>query len=89
MLTFVGIYTLIMPWVFDMQNTHIYNPHWPPHAKYHDGQTLMLSLVLALATLYYTWRKAGLRSDNFIIALLAAGIYYVTQFLALMVPNTA
>ena len=78
-----------MPWVFDLQKTHIYNPNWPPHAKFHDGQTLMLSLALALATLYYAWRKKGIAADNFAIALLAAGVYYVTQFLALLVPNTA
>lgn len=31
---------------------------WPPHAKFHNGQTMSMGVVLSVATLYYTWRYA-------------------------------
>jgi len=75
--------------VFDWNETHIFNPRWPPHAKYvsslrpvrrasmppqaqvrqppvrpladardrfHNAQTMCLSVALGVATLFYTWR---------------------------------
>lgn len=32
--------------------THIHNPHWPPHARYHNGQTMSLGLFTGLITYY-------------------------------------
>lgn len=42
--------------IADMNETHQYNPRWPPHAKFHNAQTITLSILLAIATLYLTWR---------------------------------
>ncbi|TEY40955.1 hypothetical protein BOTCAL_0411g00030 [Botryotinia calthae] len=46
----------ITPFIADWNHTHIYNPRWPPHAKFHNGQTMSLGALLGLVTLYYTWR---------------------------------
>jgi len=43
--------------IADWNETHIYNPRWPPHAKFHNAQTMSMSVVLGLATLYFTWRR--------------------------------
>ncbi|KAK0634448.1 hypothetical protein B0T17DRAFT_485940 [Bombardia bombarda] len=48
----------------DYTHTHIFNPRWPPHAKFHCGQTITLSVILGLATLYYTWRSLPLPSTS-------------------------
>ena len=30
----------------DISPSHIFNQRWPPHAKFHTGQTLSMSLLL-------------------------------------------
>ncbi|KIW15546.1 hypothetical protein PV08_05594 [Exophiala spinifera] len=45
--------------VADWSRTHVFNPRWPPHAKFHNGQTMAMGASLALGTLYYTWRVPG------------------------------
>lgn len=42
--------------IADLNHTHIYNHRWKPHAKFHCAQTITLSVLLGLATLYYTWQ---------------------------------
>jgi hypothetical protein len=37
--TVIGVTLPIAAHLADMSQTHIYNPHWPPHAKFHNGQT--------------------------------------------------
>ncbi|KAK5197566.1 hypothetical protein LTR99_007936 [Exophiala xenobiotica] len=43
----------------DWSASHVFNPRWPPHAKFHNGQTMAMGAALSLATLYYTWRGYG------------------------------
>lgn len=38
LLTVTGIYAAAGPYAFDWNKTHIYNPDWPPHAKFHNAR---------------------------------------------------
>ncbi|WP_443031254.1 DUF6640 family protein [Streptomyces sp. 3213.3] len=35
----------------------MHNPSWPPHAKFHNAQTMSLGLSLAAMSLYHLWKK--------------------------------
>ncbi|OCL12068.1 hypothetical protein AOQ84DRAFT_285942, partial [Glonium stellatum] len=74
--------------------THVLNPSWPPHAKFHNGQTMSMGLSLGLLTLYYTWRRPtpparrrGDDDDLFTAAVLAS-LYWVTGLSAILYPGT-
>lgn len=69
--------------------THIFNDRWPPHAKFHTGQTLSMSFFLAVLTIFFAWRKSSdLRSSIYATAGFAA-VYWITQGTAIIYPGTA
>jgi hypothetical protein len=53
--TLIGVTLPIAAHTADMNKTHVYNPHWPPHAKFHNGQTLSMSLLLGGLTIFLAW----------------------------------
>ena len=73
----------------DFNASHIYNPRWPPHAKFHDGQTMAIGVLLALASLFFAWRRAGDQRTNVLAAGLLAGILFWSQAAANLFPGVA
>ena len=37
----------------DSSPSHLFNDRWPAHAKFHTGQTLSMSVLLALLRLFF------------------------------------
>lgn len=56
LLALVALTTSTGCYLADWNETHIHNPRWPPHAKFHNGQTMSMGLVLGLTTLYYLYQ---------------------------------
>ncbi|MEU3053863.1 DUF6640 family protein [Streptomyces griseus] len=79
------------PYLADWNETHIHNPDWPPHARFHNAQTMSLGAGLAGAALLQLWRPA----DSGAAARAAldggavsAALYWVTQISALAYPGS-
>jgi hypothetical protein len=89
MLTLVGEFTVISPWVFDYGKTHMFNDRWPPHAKFHNAQTLLLGSSLGLLTLYFCWRGRRDPARSLHAACLAGSLYWLTQAASILLPNTS
>ncbi len=67
---------------------HLWNPLWPPHAKFHNGQTMLMGVIngsLALAILF-TSRPLTLRS--LLTAGAVAASYFVAMAFAPLFPGT-
>jgi hypothetical protein len=69
--------------------THIFNDRWPPHAKFHTGQTLSMSIVLGVMSAFFAWRKTSDRKTTVYAAAGFAALYWVTQATAIIYPGTA
>jgi hypothetical protein len=89
LLTIVGIFTSVGCWVFDFGATHMYNHRWPPHAKFHNAQTLLFGSILGVLTIYYAWRDRGKATESLGLACLLGSLYWVTQIGSGLLPNTA
>jgi hypothetical protein len=83
-----AVATMIGPYVFDYNETHIFNDRWPPHAKFHNAQTMSSGVLLSLATLYHLWRPRSSRValDS---AAIASSVYWISQLSARLYPGTA
>lgn len=77
----------------DYSSTHIYNPRWPPHAKFHNGQTMTLSIFLsctALSFLYKSAMTSGLAAKESLWWAAVIGSFYCGAGLcAILYPGTA
>lgn len=79
---------MVGPYVFDFNETHIYNDSWPPHAKFHNAQTMSSGVVLSIATLANLWRPGSGRV-GVDAAAIAASTYWLSQLSAFFYPGTA
>lgn len=97
LISLASTWTAVGCFVFDWNETHIYNPSWPPHAKFHNAQTMSLGVGLAGATLQQLWRRhddladarravdAARRAVD--AAALTGTLYWLTQISALAYPG--
>jgi len=62
----------------DFNETHVYHPNWPPHARFHNGQTMSISVVLSLTAMWFVPSCAqSIYSKYVICILLTRPIYKV------------
>ena len=90
-LTASGLINAICPYIFDWSRTHVFNPNWPPHAKFHNGQTMSTGAALGLLTLYYTWRSTtpAANNDSLRTAAITGSLYFFTALSAMLYPGSA
>ena len=91
LLTFSALAQAFGSFIADFNETHVLNPRWPPHARFHNGQTMSLGLCLGLATLYYTHRTreapAAMEDDLFTAAVLGS-LYWISGLSAILYPGS-
>src|ERR1700761_917896 len=67
---------------------HLKNPAWPPHAKLHNGQGILMGFgqgVLAIGLLF----AAPLNRPTILLAALIASLYWDALMFSLIFPGTA
>ncbi|KAL2869474.1 uncharacterized protein BJX67DRAFT_379028 [Aspergillus lucknowensis] len=92
LITLVALVTSVMCYIIEFNETHIYNPRWPPHAKFHGGQTMSMGLVLGLTALFYLYRhspSAELKIHDLHTATWISSLYWITQLSAFLYPGSA
>ncbi|WP_267382401.1 MULTISPECIES: DUF6640 family protein [unclassified Sphingomonas] len=85
----IAVLTAVSPYIADFNETHIYNPRWTPHAKFHAAQTMLLGTALGGLTLALAWGKSGEARNRVDMSAVAAASFWLTQAGSLLFPGTA
>ena len=84
----VGVATAFTAFLFDWNGTHLFNPTWPGHARFHDAQTMFLALGLCLISLLILWSPKGDTARDLALAWLSSSFYWVAFLAACLAPGT-
>ncbi|WP_373490435.1 hypothetical protein [Parasphingorhabdus sp.] len=57
----VAIFGLLVP-LLEINETHVFNPLWPAHARLHEVWQLGTNFAIAILCLWLAWRRSDLRS---------------------------
>lgn len=87
LLTLSAISQILGPFIADFNHTHVKNPRWPPHAKFHNGQTMSMGLLLGISTVYYTYRPSASKRDDMFTAAIFGSLYWITGLSAILYPG--
>ena len=47
----------VIPLIVDLSETHVFHPHWPPHARFHMVWLLGTNSLLAVLAMYLMWQR--------------------------------
>ena len=89
LISLVALWAAGGSYIFDWNHTHIYNPHWPPHAKFHNAQTMLLGTAIGLLALWVLWAQPAAALQKLRLATILASFYWLTQAGAILFPGTA
>jgi hypothetical protein len=89
----VAVITLVGAFIADAvgpgAGQHIFNPNWPPHAKFHDAQYIVMSMLLAVIALMLLFRKSIDRYTTVGISAALLATPWLGMFGALLFPGTS
>jgi hypothetical protein len=89
LITLAALWSAGGSYIFDWNSTHIFNPNWPPHAKFHNAQTMLLGTCLGVLSLWILWAAKLEDKIKTQLAVLLASFYWLTQIGATLFPGTA
>lgn len=89
LISLVAVLTIILPFVADYNATHIFNPNWSGHSKYHNAQAIMMGTFSGLIALWALWFKRGDSMSGLQFGMLAAAIYWLGMIGAALFPGVA
>ena len=57
---------------------HMHNPNWPPHAKFHNGQTMLMGVFAGTLSLFCLFAPHPLTLAWFFAGVAAASLYRIS-----------
>jgi hypothetical protein len=76
--------------LFDWNQTHVFNPTWPPHARFHAAFGSVLAWSVVGIAIWLLWRRSTEADVGAKVALLAVLAFWTPFFyLTLLAPGTS
>ncbi|PRY50972.1 hypothetical protein LY71_10235 [Geodermatophilus tzadiensis] len=91
-LTGAAVGTIVGTARADLNATHVFNPEWPPHARFHGAAGWGTVAGAQLVALWLLWRPASSAAEEDLAARTAAllsAVAWAPFFPALATPGTA
>jgi hypothetical protein len=83
----VAALTAVGGFLADWNRTHLFNPAWPPHARFHDAQTILLGSILGASGLYFLRRRSGHPEADLALGALLPSFFWVSQGASFAFPG--
>ena len=87
-LTFVAGATAVVGFVADYNRTHLFNPNWPPHARFHNAQTMTLGALLGTAGLVALYHGDGRPHTATTAGTLLPAAFWISMGASFLYPGT-
>lgn len=74
LLVSIGIffYAIAVP-MLEINETHVFNPHWEPHARLHEVWQLFTNTAIGVFSLWIVWFKGNLRLSSLMTLFVTGG----------------
>ncbi len=79
----VAALTSVTGFLADWNHTHLFNPTWPPHAKFHDAWTILLGASLGSIALHLLWKE----EPDFELGAILPGLFWAAQAGSFALPG--
>ena len=89
LLTLANVITAVAPLAADWNDSHIFNEHWPAHARFHGVAALTMTVTLSSANIWSVWSSDRDQTAARSFAAAVPVAYWAPFFLAPLVPGTA
>jgi hypothetical protein len=87
-LSLLALWTSINGVVADWNYTHLLNPQWGPHAKFHDGVSIAAGIILGLIALFYIWRHGAKSTGDLQFGVVAMVAFWASLLSGFLFPGT-
>lgn len=84
----VAIITTLSGYAIDWNRTHLYNPRWTGHAKFHDAQAILHGSLSGGSALLLLQTR-GDRRQRLRVACALLAIFWLSMAGSILLPNTA
>jgi hypothetical protein len=87
LLTGIAVATSVGGFLADFNRTHLFNPAWPAHARFHDAMTITLGSLLGTTSLYFLHRQHRDPQEDLLLAAMLPALFWSAQAAAFAFPG--
>jgi hypothetical protein len=80
--------TIVGPVLADWNESHVFNPEWPPHARFHEVAYLCMAVGFSVVGLWLLWRPSLEPAIGVTVAALVPVFTWGSFYVAEAVPGS-